>query len=83
MRRIRLSEISVDIAFAETQDRCADTRVRTELHDEIEREAVIRPTEEREEQVRLLAHAKRCTANEQCDVCTRMREHAAHKVGVE
>jgi hypothetical protein len=83
MRHIRLREFTAYVALAKTQDCRAHTRVRTELHDEIECEAVIRSTEERQEQASLLAHAKRRAANEQRDVRTCVREHAAHEVGVQ
>ena len=75
----------------EAHDRRAHPGVRTQLHDELEGETVVRTTEERQEEVHTAASARcarrhtwdiarRMLVDEQCNVGMAPRKDAPHEV---
>ena len=82
MRRLEIRDICLDVTLGYVHHSCADTWIRSQLHDKIQRKTVIRSTKERQENVSLSAHGERRAPDKQRDICPSLRKDAAHKMRV-
>ena len=84
--RLLHSLFRLDLRLDDSHYRRIDTWVRTELHHKIEREPIVRPAEERQEQLDTHAHvdlspqARLRAIDEQGDVSPCLRKHAANEM---